>query len=383
METQNSSLTCVICLECFNYPVTIPCGHTFCKDCISMYWDTKSKSNIGPQCPFCNEQFSTRPSLNRNTSLSVLSEAAHSSASSCRQPEVRAGEGLTATLLCPRHKKPFVYYCRQDKMPVCCQCGIAECKHHETVLLDTQRDSQELLLQRNSEEVEKLLEDTQRSISELTDNINQAQVSLQKTSTWMKDKVSSLMKGLSEQQQAVELFISQQREVSLTEAQARLSQLQDRSQILQASRDQIAAVRSLPDLDLIRESTLVVVPCFKDISTDVCPKLQDGLNGVMDVLSRLSKLLCEDLDKAVSTAVGQDHDSSPQDKRPVLAVVPSAAAVSVPGRNEGLSAYRCCLTFDPRTANGHLVLSQDNQRAEHLTSGPHPVPAHQARFDHT
>lgn len=44
---------------------------------------------------------------------------------------------------------------------------------------------------------------------------------------------------------------------------------------------------------------------------------------------------------------------------------------------------RCSLTFDPRTANAHLMLSQNNQRAEHLTSGPHPVPADEARFDHT
>lgn len=46
-------------------------------------------------------------------------------------------------------------------------------------------------------------------------------------------------------------------------------------------------------------------------------------------------------------------------------------------------ADRCSLTFDPRTANGHLFLSQENRRAEHLTSGPRLVPAHEARFDHT
>lgn len=144
MEIQNSSLMCAICLECFNCPVTIPCGHTFCKNCINMHWDAKSKFNIGPQCPICNKNFSSRPILNRNTSLSVLTEAANSTASSCREPQVRAGEGGKAVRLCHRHKKPFVYYCRQDKMPVCCQCGIAECKTHETVMLEAERDNQEV-----------------------------------------------------------------------------------------------------------------------------------------------------------------------------------------------------------------------------------------------
>lgn len=47
------------------------------------------------------------------------------------------------------------------------------------------------------------------------------------------------------------------------------------------------------------------------------------------------------------------------------------------------SSDRCTLTFDPRTANIHMLLCQENLRAEHLTSGPRPVPAHEARFDHT
>ncbi|KAF3853113.1 hypothetical protein F7725_013801 [Dissostichus mawsoni] len=49
----------------------------------------------------------------------------------------------------------------------------------------------------------------------------------------------------------------------------------------------------------------------------------------------------------------------------------------------GAFLNRCSLTFDPRTANGHLCLSQENRRAEHLISGPHSVPLDAARFDHT
>lgn len=55
---------------------------------------------------------------------------------------------------------------------------------------------------------------------------------------------------------------------------------------------------------------VIQVPRFKDIPTDVSPNLQDRLNGVTDVLSRVSKLVSEDLEKAVSTAVGQDKDGN-------------------------------------------------------------------------
>ncbi|XP_078134934.1 E3 ubiquitin-protein ligase TRIM65 [Sander vitreus] len=382
MDSQNSNLNCAICLDRFRIPVTIPCGHTFCQECVNLHWDTKSKFDIGPQCPICNEKFPTRPILKRNVSLSVLTEAVNTGPS-CRESLMMGSEGARALLLCDRHKKPLVYYCRQDKMSVCCQCGISECANHDKVLLEAERENQELLLERKRKEVGKLTEETLKSINDLAENINQAKVTLQQTSTWVNVKFSTLIKILVEKQEATELFTEEQKEAAITEAEARLAELKERSQILQESQEQIAAVLKLSDTELIKESMVIEVPRFKDIPTDVTPNLQERLNGVTDVLSRVSKLVSEDLEKAVSTAVGPDKDGSPQDKRPILAVVPSPAAPCHPGGKEGLSAYRCSLTFDPRTANGHLCLSQENRRAEHLTTGPRPVPAHEARFDHT
>lgn len=239
------------------------------------------------------------------------------------------------------------------------------------------------MLERKNKEVGKLLEETQKNLNDLAENIKQVKLTLEQTTAWVNAKFSSLMKILAEKQEATELFIDLQKEGAVTEAEARLAELKERCQILRESQDQIASLHSLPDTDLIRESMHVEVPRFDDIPTDITPNLQDRLNGITEVLSRVSKLVSEDLDKAVSTAVGPDKDGSPQDKRPILAVVPSPAAPCHPGGKEGLSAYRCSLTFDPRTANGHLFLSQENRRAEHLTSGPRPVPAHEARFDHT
>ncbi|XP_029384341.1 tripartite motif-containing protein 65 isoform X2 [Echeneis naucrates] len=383
MESQNANLTCAICLDRFRYPTTIPCGHTFCMKCINVHWDTQDKAEIKPQCPMCNEQFDKRPVLKRNVSLSVLTEAGNSNAPSCRESLMRGGEAVKAMLLCDRHKKPLVYYCRQDKMSVCCECGISECAAHEKVLLEAERENQELLLERKSKEVVKLMEETEKSIRDLAENISQAKVTLQQTSAWVNVKFSTLMKVLVEKQQATELFIEQQKEAAITEAEARLAELEENAQRLRQSQQQIETLYQLPDTELIKESTLIEVPGFKDTPTDVTPNLQERLNVVTDVLSRISKLVSEDLEKAVSTAVGQEKDGSPQDKRPILAVVPSPAAPCHPGGKEGLSAYRCSLTFDPRTANGHLFLSQENRRAEHLTSGPRTVPPHEARFDHT
>uniref|UniRef100_A0A3Q3W4M9 Uncharacterized protein n=1 Tax=Mola mola TaxID=94237 RepID=A0A3Q3W4M9_MOLML len=44
---------CAICLEVFTEPVSIPCGHNFCKACIGRHWDGKEQC----QCPLCNQNF--------------------------------------------------------------------------------------------------------------------------------------------------------------------------------------------------------------------------------------------------------------------------------------------------------------------------------------
>ncbi|XP_061611684.1 E3 ubiquitin-protein ligase TRIM65 [Phyllopteryx taeniolatus] len=380
MDSQSSNLTCVICLEHFQIPVTILCGHSFCHKCITAHWDTKLISGIGPYCPICNEKFATRPILKRNVSLSLLIESANSNTGpSCKD----CGREEGGSMLCAHHHKPLVYYCKRDNMSVCCECAIRECKNHDKDLLETEKKKQKLLLEKKNEEVAKLNEETKQSIYHLTENISQAKETMQQTSSRVTAKFSTLLKVLAERQEATERFMEQQKEAAISEATARLSELEESAKKLRASQDKIAALHDLSDTDLIKESMLIEVPRLKKIPSDLTPHLQDRLSGITEVLTRISKLVVEDLERAVCTVVGQDIEGSPQEKRPILAVVPSSAAPCYPGGKEGLSAYSCSLTFDPSTANGNLVLSQENRRAQHLTSGLRPVEEHESRFDYT
>ncbi|XP_045076422.1 E3 ubiquitin-protein ligase TRIM21-like [Coregonus clupeaformis] len=56
---------CSICLDVFTEPVSIPCGHNFCKACISGYWNSTALC----QCPLCKETFNRRPEPKTNTTL--------------------------------------------------------------------------------------------------------------------------------------------------------------------------------------------------------------------------------------------------------------------------------------------------------------------------
>uniref|UniRef100_A0A3B4ANM2 Uncharacterized protein n=1 Tax=Periophthalmus magnuspinnatus TaxID=409849 RepID=A0A3B4ANM2_9GOBI len=60
-------LLCPICLEVFKDPISTPCGHNFCKNCISKHWDNELS------CPMCKKDFSCRPPLHVNTFISEIS----------------------------------------------------------------------------------------------------------------------------------------------------------------------------------------------------------------------------------------------------------------------------------------------------------------------
>ncbi|XP_041641954.1 E3 ubiquitin/ISG15 ligase TRIM25-like [Cheilinus undulatus] len=59
-------LTCSICLSTFDCPVTLPCGHNFCQDCLLSHWKDSYS------CPQCRTLFPTKPELKKNTVLSTV-----------------------------------------------------------------------------------------------------------------------------------------------------------------------------------------------------------------------------------------------------------------------------------------------------------------------
>lgn len=51
-EELRNELTCAICLDYFNDPVILKCGHSFCRFCICLHWD-ENGDDYGYQCPQC------------------------------------------------------------------------------------------------------------------------------------------------------------------------------------------------------------------------------------------------------------------------------------------------------------------------------------------
>nr|XP_023692652.1 tripartite motif-containing protein 65 isoform X3 [Paramormyrops kingsleyae] len=307
----SKNLCCSICLDQFKVPVTIPCGHTFCQKCITVHWDKMTETNMDIKCPICNEKFDPRPTLKRNVTLSDVTETIQLGTESQGATTVHRQSAMTAQaqVLCDRHKKALVYYCKTDSMCVCCECAIRECRNHEQVLMEEEKQRREEGLKKKSREVDKIKEDTEKKVQELSENINKTKVSLKQTSLWVNAKFASLVKVLAEKQESILSFIEQEQQLALSEAETNLSTLEDRVQQLGEIQGQIATLQAMTDIQLIQESRLVEVPQMKDIALDVPTNLQGRLSLITDVLSQISKLVSEDLAKAVNAAIGHDKQA--------------------------------------------------------------------------
>ncbi|XP_073480056.1 LOW QUALITY PROTEIN: uncharacterized protein [Aquarana catesbeiana] len=169
-----AELECSVCLNIYTDPVTLKCGHNFCRVCIDRVLDTQEGSG-GYSCPECREKFPDRPALQKNMKLRNIAEtflSAHPDEESgvfCTHcvdspvPAVRSCLHCEVSLCdkhlrvhkkspehilcdptlsmesrkCSIHKKILEYYCTEDETCICVSCSLAgEHRGHQVETLD-------------------------------------------------------------------------------------------------------------------------------------------------------------------------------------------------------------------------------------------------------
>ncbi|XP_032388158.1 tripartite motif-containing protein 16-like protein [Etheostoma spectabile] len=73
IQLDQERISCSICLDLLQDPVTIPCGHSYCMNCVKAHWDKEDRECIY-SCPQCRETFTPRPVLVKSTMLADLVE---------------------------------------------------------------------------------------------------------------------------------------------------------------------------------------------------------------------------------------------------------------------------------------------------------------------
>ncbi|XP_029977155.1 tripartite motif-containing protein 16-like [Salarias fasciatus] len=65
--------SCSICLDPLKDPVTVPCGHSYCSNCIKRHWDEEQNKGFY-SCPQCMKKYRQRPHLKKSVVLAELVE---------------------------------------------------------------------------------------------------------------------------------------------------------------------------------------------------------------------------------------------------------------------------------------------------------------------
>nr|XP_055158284.1 E3 ubiquitin-protein ligase TRIM7 isoform X4 [Nyctereutes procyonoides] len=158
--------TCSICLELFREPVSVECGHSFCRSCIARCWERPGPGRpAAPRalpcplpCPQCREP--VRPSqLRPNRPLASVATLLRRFSLPGAAPGER-GLAEAARAGCAQHGEPLKLYCQDDGRAICVVCDRArEHRAHAVLPLDEAVQEAKELLESRLKVLKKDLED--------------------------------------------------------------------------------------------------------------------------------------------------------------------------------------------------------------------------------
>ncbi|XP_040183103.1 E3 ubiquitin-protein ligase TRIM8-like [Rana temporaria] len=248
-------VTCSICMNIFSDPVTLGCGHSFCKICITRTFDNQHDREYF--CPECMQEFRRRPELKKNPRLSNIADHFHSVepngdqlehvCSYCVDPPIPA---LTLCLFCeaflcdrhkqehskspehvltdpttsledkkcPVHKKILENYCIDDGMCICAHCMTSDHHGHKVSTISEffQEKAKNLKLileklsdkRKETEAMLKSLQDHKMKIDNEAGGIAEKVNGIVKDIRRREDLEKRVLTEISRQQQNISLLVS-------------------------------------------------------------------------------------------------------------------------------------------------------------------------------
>ncbi|XP_028318152.1 tripartite motif-containing protein 16-like [Gouania willdenowi] len=410
-DLYGETFSCSICLNLLKEPVTIPCGHSYCRTCISSFWDGEAVKDIY-SCPQCREAFTPRPVLVKNTMLAEVVEKLNKSrrhdapavesyataedvaCDACTGRKLKAFKSCLVCLasfckkhlqphhestfkrhklvdpskklqekICSRHDEVMKIFCRTDQQCICFLCSMDEHKGHDTVSAAAERTEKQRELQESRADVQKNIQDREKDVELLQQQVETINVSADQTVEHSEQMFTELIHLLQKRRSELkkEVRSKQQTEVSAVRAlqeklEQEISELKKRDAELQQlshTEDHIQFVLSYSSLSALSVSThssiILTAPenCFEEVTA-----------AVSELREHLQKVLMEDWTKVCQTMERVD------------------ALQPEPTSRAGFLKYSQEITLDPNTAFIKLSLSEGNRKVTGMRRNqdhpPHP-----------
>ncbi|XP_073343830.1 E3 ubiquitin-protein ligase TRIM21-like [Pagrus major] len=388
--------SCSICLDVFTKPVSIPCGHNFCWDCITTHWDNSPVL----KCPLCTEIILKRPELRVNTLVDDMATKVKNSAKerSCGPPE-QAGNGdvlcgmctqpSTAiksclvclqsycekhlqphqtksalkkhklidpvedleSRLCKKHDEPLELFCRADQVFICTSCKDSDHKTHAIVSLEEEAQIRKDKLGKQRTDMNQMIQARQQKIQEVRDTVDASGNNAAKALTYSVHVMTAVVDYINRSKAELTEVIKTKQAETEAEAEVIIKELKGEIVQIEQTNLQLNQVSLKNDAFTFLENVLpltITLPQVKDWS-DLT--LNSNQFTVQDVLNKLEK-----------TVVGEIRMLCDPD----------------------LKKMRCHavdVTLDPDTAYPSLIVSEDGKQVTH-GDRKRNLPNKPQRFDH-
>ncbi|XP_003454833.1 tripartite motif-containing protein 47 [Oreochromis niloticus] len=400
--------SCSVCLDLLKEPVTIHCGHSYCKSCIEDCWDREEEKGEY-SCPQCRETFSHRPVLRRNNMLAEVVNKLKSTKPTCPslvyasptdvacdfccgirikatmscltclasycpthlEPHysvavLKKHELVAATVsiqekMCTKHSKLKELYCEQDEQLVCSLCTVDEHKGHGCVSASALKDKAKNQLALNQSKIQDKVQKKEKELKELS----QAEESL-KSSALISlndcDKIfDELISSMQRKQSEVKQLIKVQEKTATAQVEDRQSQLKEEITKLKRTYAELEKASDADDLIYLMQhlSTSWDSP---DGSPGAPPQrsFKDITKCLSELKDKLEMSLKETWPRISATVSYVDFSLPP-----------------APSSREELLRYVYPLTLDGTSNYRYLHLICENRR---MRPSPGQASAHLGRF---
>ncbi|XP_067320851.1 tripartite motif-containing protein 10-like [Anolis sagrei] len=183
---------CSICIECLKDPVTVDCGHNFCRACITSYCE-EQEGIRDLECPLCKLRIQ-KETFRSNWQLANIIEKIKFLAPNLRKED-----------LCAKHHEKLNLFCEEDTALICVICERApEHKAHHVVL-------KEEAAQKYKDEIWNCLE----ALRKETEKIQAYRTDVEKESQNFLDETKSTREKTVAIFKEIRLFLEEQEKVLL------------------------------------------------------------------------------------------------------------------------------------------------------------------------
>uniref|UniRef100_A0A8C3S331 RING-type E3 ubiquitin transferase n=1 Tax=Chelydra serpentina TaxID=8475 RepID=A0A8C3S331_CHESE len=145
VESLKDEATCSICLDYFEDPVSIRCGHNFCRACITRYW---RESDTNFSCPQCRKIVQYR-NFKPNRVLANVVEIA-------KRLSLQAENNSEGERECEKHQEALKLFCEEDQNLICWICRDSwDHRAHTVVPIEEAAQNYKVHIQRQLEFLKK------------------------------------------------------------------------------------------------------------------------------------------------------------------------------------------------------------------------------------